>query len=92
MGISDALSRCADHGSGTEDNSEITLLTPGFFSVYALEGLEIVVKDPKTTCTRSVHSAVGPSLKEFSISMKWLMFQTPLTCTGKSWPSVTIPA
>ena len=57
MGISDALSRRADHGSGTEDNSEITLLTPGFFAVHALEGLEIVVKDPKTTCTCSVHSA-----------------------------------
>ena len=40
MGKSDALSRCADHGSGTGDNSDITLLTPGFFAVRALEGLE----------------------------------------------------
>jgi transposase InsO family protein len=42
MGKPDALSRRADHGSGSEDNSNITLLTPGFFAVRALEGLEVV--------------------------------------------------
>ena len=42
MGKPDALSRRADHGSGSEDNSNITLLTPGFFVVRALEGLEMV--------------------------------------------------
>ena len=42
MGKSDALSRRADHGSGSADNSNITLLTPGFFAIRALEGLEVV--------------------------------------------------
>jgi len=42
MGKPDALSRRADHGSGSDDNSNITLLTPGFFAVRALEGLEVV--------------------------------------------------
>ena len=42
MGKSDALSRRADHGTGSGDNSNITLLTPGFFAVRALEGLEAV--------------------------------------------------
>ena len=42
MGKSDALSRQADHGSGSEDNQDITLLTPAFFAVQALEGLEII--------------------------------------------------
>jgi hypothetical protein len=37
MGKSDALSRRADHGSGSDDSSDITLLTPGFFAVRALE-------------------------------------------------------
>ena len=41
MGKSDALSRHADHGSGAEDNRDITLLTPNFFAVRALEGLEM---------------------------------------------------
>jgi len=31
MGKSDALSQQADHGSGAEDNRDITLLTPNFF-------------------------------------------------------------
>jgi hypothetical protein len=39
---SDALSRRADHGDGSEDNRDLTLLTPNFFAVRALEGLEVV--------------------------------------------------
>jgi len=41
MGKSDALSRRADHGSGSDDNRDITLLTPNFFAVRATEGLEV---------------------------------------------------
>ena len=42
MGKSDALSQRLDHSTGSDDNSNITLLTPGFFAVHALEGLEAV--------------------------------------------------
>jgi len=42
MGKSDALSRRADHGDGSEDNRDHTPLTPNFFAVRALEGLEVV--------------------------------------------------
>ena len=41
MGKSDALSRRSDHGSGTDDNWNLTLLTPGLFSVRALEGVQV---------------------------------------------------
>jgi hypothetical protein len=41
MGKPDALSRRADHGSGAEDNRDITLLTPNFFAIRALEGTEV---------------------------------------------------
>ena len=41
MGKPDALSRRADHGDGLNDNSNLTLLTLGFFAVCALEGLEL---------------------------------------------------
>src|SRR5919198_1451365 len=47
MGKLDALSRRADHGSGAEDNKDITLLTPNFFAVRALEGLEMVGEERK---------------------------------------------
>jgi hypothetical protein len=40
MGKPDALSQRADHGTGADDNSNITLLTPKLFAVHALEGLE----------------------------------------------------
>ena len=45
MGKSDALSRKADHGNGAEDNRDITLLTPNFFAVRAVEGVELVGQD-----------------------------------------------
>jgi len=40
MGKTDALSRRSDHGTGSEDNDNMVLLTPNFFVVRALEGLE----------------------------------------------------
>jgi hypothetical protein len=45
MGKSDVLSRRVDHGDSLEDNRDLTLLTPNFFAVRALEGLELVGQD-----------------------------------------------
>ena len=42
MGKSNALSRRADHGTGSNDNSDITLLTPDFFTAHTLEGVELI--------------------------------------------------
>jgi hypothetical protein len=42
MGKSDALSCRADHGSGRDDNSNMTMLSPKLFQVHALSGLDIV--------------------------------------------------
>jgi len=40
MGKPDALSCRSDHGTGADDNSDIVLLTPKFFAVCTLEGLQ----------------------------------------------------
>ena len=40
MGKTDALSHQSDHRPGSEDNDNMVLLTPNFFAVRALEGLE----------------------------------------------------
>jgi len=40
MGKPDTLSHRSDHGTGTDDNSDIVLLTPKLFVVCALEGLQ----------------------------------------------------
>ena len=42
MGKSDTLSQRSDHGTGTKDNQDLTLLTPGLFATRALEGLQVV--------------------------------------------------
>jgi RNase H-like domain found in reverse transcriptase len=42
MGKPDALSRRADHGSGSGDNSDMTLLRPDLFVIRALEGVGLV--------------------------------------------------
>jgi hypothetical protein len=42
MGKSDALSRHSNHGSSTNDNENIVLLTLDLFAVRALEGLELI--------------------------------------------------
>ena len=41
MGKSDALSQRSDHGLGTDDNRNLTLLTPRLFSIRALEGVQV---------------------------------------------------
>jgi hypothetical protein len=53
MGKPDALSRRADRGSGAEDNRDITLLTPSFFAVRALEGTE--VEGEERDLLRAIH-------------------------------------
>ena len=40
MGKTDALSHHSNHRTGSEDNDNMVLLTPNFFAVQALEGLE----------------------------------------------------
>jgi RNase H-like domain found in reverse transcriptase len=42
MGKSDALSRRSDHGSGSDNNSDLVLLQPELFVVHTLEGLTLV--------------------------------------------------
>src|SRR6202161_2397273 len=42
MGKPDALSRRSDHGSGTDDNQNLTLLTPNLLAIRALEGRQVI--------------------------------------------------
>ena len=41
MGKLDALSCRSDHGSGMDDNQNITVLTPNLFTIRVLEGLQV---------------------------------------------------
>ena len=97
MGKSDALSRRSDHGTGSDDNSNITLLTPGFFAVRALEGLEAVgeerdiLKDVrKSTRDGEPEEAIAKVVKELKTthdrsvrSAKWSLTDGILYFRGK---------
>jgi len=56
MGKPDALSRRADHGTGTDDNSNIVLLRPELFTVRAMEGLQFV--RPEQDILRDIRKGV----------------------------------
>jgi hypothetical protein len=47
MGKPDALSRHADHGSGRDDNRDMTLLGPELFWIHALSGMDLVGAERK---------------------------------------------
>ena len=99
MGKSDALSRRADHGSGTGDNSDITLSTPGFFAVRALEGLETlgeewdILKDiRKGTRDGEPEEAVAKVVKELKTtrarsvcSAEWSLTEGIFYFCGKAY-------
>ena len=57
MGKPDALSRRVDHGDGSNDNSDLTVLTPGFFAVHALEGLELFGEEQELL--KDIHKGTG---------------------------------
>ena len=71
MERSDALLRRANHGTGSDDNSNVTLLTPGFLAVRALEGLVAVgserdiMKDVRRgTCDGEKEEAIAKVVKD----------------------------
>jgi transposase InsO family protein len=66
MGKSDALSRRADHGTGSDDNSNMVLLTPDLFAVRALEGLEVVGEE--RNIMRDIRRGVRDGEKEEGVA------------------------
>ena len=71
MGKSDALSRRSDHGSGAKDNDNMVLLTPSFFAIRALQGLELLGEEKdmlkeirRETETGSKEEVVVKAIKE----------------------------
>jgi hypothetical protein len=56
MGKCNTLSRCADHGSGSEDNWDITLLRPEFFAICALEG--VTFDGPERDIAQDIRSGI----------------------------------
>jgi hypothetical protein len=83
MGKLDALSQCADHGDGSRDNKDITLLRPELFAICALEGLTVEGEEQdilRDVCCRNWAGAQGGAVASMAQALK-------KSTTGKSLQS-----
>jgi hypothetical protein len=62
MGKPDALSRRADHGSGQNDNDNMTLLSPALFRVHALSAIALV--GPERDILRDIRRSLRDDKQE----------------------------
>jgi hypothetical protein len=62
MGKSNALSRRADHGSGQNDNNNMTLLSPELFRIHALSAIAIV--SPERDILRDIRCSLRDDTQE----------------------------
>ena len=86
MGKPDALSRRADHGTSSNDNSNITLLTPGIFAIRALEGLEVIGEERnilqdirKGSRDREPEEAIEKVVKDLKATCSWTVWSAKWT-------------
>ena len=78
MGKTDALSQRADHGTGAEDNMNMTLLRPELFTIQALEGLTAIREE------RDVLHDIWKVLRGGRRRIGWSMpFQSPIREVGR---------
>ena len=97
MGKSDTLSRRSDHRTGTRDNQDLTLLTPGLFTMRALEGLQVAgeekdilkeirhgmdIEDQEEVVVKAVKELKKSPAKSIRTS-KWSMENSLLYYRGK---------
>jgi hypothetical protein len=66
MGKPDALSRCADHGSGQEDNNNLTLLALELFRIHALAGVRL--KGDEHNILQEVRCSLKDDVQEESVA------------------------
>jgi hypothetical protein len=85
MGKSDALSRRADHGTGSNDNADIVLLTPGLFAIRALEGLQVFGEE--RDLLRDIRKGIREGEPEEAISkvVKELKASSARTVRSAEW-------
>ena len=74
MGKSDALSRRQDHGDGSQDNYNITLLKPEFFAIKALTGLE--VEGEERDILRDIRQSAGVEHMEDMVAKAAVVLRT----------------
>jgi hypothetical protein len=85
MGKSDALSRRADHGSGSKDNDNMTLLTPDLFAVRALEGIELFGEEKDILKEIRLQTETGDMEEEVVKAVKLLRTTSAKSVKSDEW-------
>ena len=88
MGKSDALSQRADHGSVSEDNWDITLLTPKFFAARALEGIEVEGQEKELLKLIRKETQDGELEDAVSMAAKALKSTSAKSISSSEWSEV----
>src|SRR4029077_16808289 len=84
MGKPDALSRRADHGTGTGDNTNIVLLAPKHFAVHVLEALEFA--GPELYILRNIRKGVkDPEEEPVTKAAKLLRKSPTRSLRSREW-------
>lgn len=88
MGKPDALSRRADHGTGSQDNQDITLLPPSLFTIRALEGVSI--NGEEQLILRDIHKGNNSEEQEESVAKaaRELKHSSTRTVQSAEWSEV----
>ena len=82
MGKPNALSRRADHGSGSGDNENMILLAPDRFAIRALQGLEVIGEE--WDILKNIWKGVQNAEKEEAIAKTVKELQKPSTHSMRS--------
>jgi hypothetical protein len=84
MGKPDALSQRADHGTSTDDNSNITLLTAKLFAVCMLEGLKFT--GPELDILHDISKAIkDPGEEPIAKAMEQLWKSSTRSLCSREW-------
>jgi transposase InsO family protein len=85
MGKSDALSRRPDHGSGSQDNSNVVLLNADLFAVRAMEA--VAVEGEEREVLRDIRAKVKEGCMDDSVALmvKGLKDSKSRTVKGAEW-------
>jgi hypothetical protein len=85
MGKSDALLRHPDHGSGSQDNSNIVLLNADLFAVRVMEAVAVEGEERKVLCDICAKVEEGCMDDSIVLMVKGLKDSKLRTVKGAEW-------
>jgi hypothetical protein len=85
MGKPDALSRRPDHGTGSRDNENVTLLKPELFTIRALEGLTLEGEEKEIAAEIKMRNREGLTDPQVMAAVEALKGRSKKLVRGEEW-------